>query len=104
MTSTLPTQEQVDQIARSLALDVVRIRMREERDWADHPAPLRNVARAFADLQQRRRTADYDNHRQWTETDTLEILGVTQQAFIDWQAIPHHPMTGNYLIAMLLGK
>ena len=38
MTSTLPTQEQVDQIAKSLAPDVVRIRMRDGLDWADDPA------------------------------------------------------------------
>ena len=38
MTSTLPTQAQVDQIARSLAPDVVRIRMRDALDWADDRA------------------------------------------------------------------
>src|SRR5258707_312190 len=38
MLATLPTQEQVDQIARDLAPDVVRIRMNVSTDWTDAPA------------------------------------------------------------------
>ncbi len=38
MILNLPKQEQVDQIAGSLAPDVVRIRMREGLDWSDHDA------------------------------------------------------------------
>jgi hypothetical protein len=38
MTATLPTQEQVDRIARELAPDVVRIRLDVKPDWTDDPA------------------------------------------------------------------
>ncbi len=38
MIATRPTQEQVDQIARELAPDVLRIRMNITRDWSDDPA------------------------------------------------------------------
>ena len=38
MIATLPTQEQVDQIARDLAPDVVRIRCQVGKDWSEHPA------------------------------------------------------------------
>ena len=38
MITTLPTQEQVDRIARELAPDVVHIRMDVGHDWSDHPA------------------------------------------------------------------
>jgi len=38
MTSTLPTQEQVDRIAAALSPDVVRIRLDVGRDWSDDPA------------------------------------------------------------------
>lgn len=38
MTSTLPTQEQVDRIARRLAPDVVRIRLNVGKDWTEDPA------------------------------------------------------------------
>jgi hypothetical protein len=36
--ATLPTQEQVDQVARSLAPDVVRIRFNVWKDWSEDPA------------------------------------------------------------------
>ena len=38
MITTLPTQEQVDRIARDLAPEVVRIRMNVWHDWSEHPA------------------------------------------------------------------
>jgi len=38
MTSTLPTQEQVDRIAAELAPDVVRIRLNIKPDWSECPA------------------------------------------------------------------
>jgi hypothetical protein len=36
--ATLPSQEQVDRIARDLAPDVVRIRFNVGQDWSEHPA------------------------------------------------------------------
>jgi hypothetical protein len=38
MIATLPTQQQVDEIARDLAPDVVRIRIMVGQDWSEHPA------------------------------------------------------------------
>jgi hypothetical protein len=38
MIETLPTQEQVDQVARELAPDVVRIRLLVSEDWSGDPA------------------------------------------------------------------
>ncbi len=38
MIAALPTQEEVDRIARELAPDVVRIRLNIARDWSDDPA------------------------------------------------------------------
>ena len=38
MIATLPTQEQVDAIVRTLAPDVVRIRFNPAEDWAGEPA------------------------------------------------------------------
>ena len=38
MIAALPTQEQVDRIARDLAPDVVRIRLNVWHDWSEHPA------------------------------------------------------------------
>lgn len=52
MLSTLPTQEQVDQIARELAPDVVRIRFHEDYNRYDVPVIRFQVIledRAFTD-------------------------------------------------------
>jgi hypothetical protein len=38
MIATVPTQEQVDCIARDLAPDVVRIRLNVRHDWSGEPA------------------------------------------------------------------
>ena len=38
MIATLPTQEQVNRIARDLAPDVVRIRFNVGHDWSEDPA------------------------------------------------------------------
>ena len=38
MIATLPTQQRVDEIARDLAPDVVRIRVMVGQDWSEHPA------------------------------------------------------------------
>ena len=38
MIAILPTQEQVDQIARDLAPDVVRVRLNVAQDWSEDPA------------------------------------------------------------------
>jgi len=38
MIATLPTQAQVDRIARDLAPDVVRIRLNISQDWSNDPA------------------------------------------------------------------
>ena len=78
------------------------------RDWhglvEDVPPALRNVSRAFINLQEERHAADYDNHVQWTITDVEAVLDTAAAAFGDWLSIRAHPMAGNYLLSMLLGK
>ena len=77
-------------------------------DWRGNrqmvPPALRNVADSFVNLQEKRHTADYDNHKQWLATEAQEILKITQSAFDDWLSIRTDPMAGNYLLAMLLSK
>ncbi|MCU1261204.1 MAG: hypothetical protein JWO80_4089 [Bryobacterales bacterium] len=77
-------------------------------DWHDItqpvPPPLRSVARAFIELQEERHAADYNNHEQWTVTEVQTLLNTAAEAFRDWLSIRTHPMAGNYLLSMLLGK
>ena len=78
------------------------------RDWhgIQQPVPpvLRQVATAFVDLQNKRQTADYDNHEQWSATDVERTLDTARSAFENWQPISADPMAGNYLLAMLLTR
>jgi uncharacterized protein (UPF0332 family) len=77
-------------------------------DWRGNgqpvPEELRRVAAAFADLQEERHTADYDNHEQWSLSEVQALLRIAADAFVDWESIRTHPMAGNYLLAMLLPK
>lgn len=68
------------------------------------PPALRSVSRAFVKLQEERHVADYDNHEEWTITDVETALDMATAAFQDWLSIRDHPMAGNYLLSMLLGK
>jgi hypothetical protein len=57
MIATLPTQQRVDEIARDLAPDVVRIRFNAAPDWSEHPAIYFRVVLAD-DASRRDRLAD----------------------------------------------
>jgi len=77
-------------------------------DWRGVPQPLpeelRRVAAVFADLQEERHIADYDNNEQWSSGEVIDLLQAAARAFADWESIRTHPMAGNYLLAMLLPK
>jgi hypothetical protein len=68
------------------------------------PPAFQSVSRSFIELQEERHIADYNNHEQWTISDVQTILNTTTAAFQDWTSIRLHPMAGNYLLSMLLGK
>ena len=68
------------------------------------PPALRRVAAAFAELQEERHTADYNNHEQWRSIEVQTLLSMTGGAFQDWESIRADPMAGNYLLAMLLPR
>ena len=78
------------------------------RDWHDTvsavPPALQSVSGAFVKLQEERHAADYDNHEEWTTTDVKAVLDTAATAFQDWLSIRSHPMAGNYLLSILLGK
>src|SRR5712691_4729206 len=51
------------------------------------PPELNTVAHNFIQLQQHRHTADYDNSKQWSRTDVLNVLNLATDAFNAWLAI-----------------
>ena len=48
------------------------------------PPELHTVAENFIQLQQHRHTADYDNSKQWSRTDVLNVLTLATDAFNAW--------------------
>ena len=74
-----------------------------EAQTESRPAQLRQVAKAFVDLQKNRHDADYDNARVWTRSDTLDQVASAEAAFATWRAIRDRPEAQSYLLS-LLGK
>jgi hypothetical protein len=72
MTATVPTQEQVDQIAQELAPDVVRIRCREDLDWYGDPA-LRFRVILSDEASQRPRLAEVARKVRTAVSDRLRL-------------------------------
>lgn len=68
------------------------------------PPALRSVSEAFVELQEERHTADYNNYKQWTFKEVEALLNTAAAAFQNWLSVRTHPMAGNYLLSMLLGK
>ena len=68
------------------------------------PPALRSFAEAFVELQEERHTADYNNHEQWASKEVEDLLNTAATAFQNWLSVRTHPMAGNYLLSMLLGK
>jgi len=65
---------------------------------------LRYVAKTFAQLQEQRHVADYDNAKFWTKTEALSQVASVQQAFPAWKRIAKESITQAYLISLLVRK
>ena len=67
MTASLPTQEQVNEIAREFAPDVVRIKMDIATDWAGDPAVyFRVIVADYVDREKLRDVSRRVRERIWT--------------------------------------
>jgi len=69
----------------------------------DVPPELNTVAH-FIQLQQHRHTADYDNSKQWSRTDVLNVLTLASDAFADWRPISAQDAAHDYLLQLFLPK
>jgi len=65
---------------------------------------LGTVSRNFIQLQQHRHTADYDNSRQWSRTDVLNVLKLATDAFEAWRAISTQDAAQDYLLQLFLPR
>jgi len=67
-------------------------------------AALRAVAKTFAQLQEKRHVADYDNTTFWTRTDALAQVKSAEQAFAKWKPIRHEQIAQAYLVSLAVKK
>ena len=67
-------------------------------------AALRAVAATFAELQERRHIADYDNATVWTRTEALAQVRSADQAFATWKGIRDEHIAQAYLVSLIVKK
>jgi uncharacterized protein (UPF0332 family) len=68
------------------------------------PPELNTVAHIFIQLQQHRHTADYDNSKQWSRTDVLNVLTLATDAFYAWSLVSTHDAGQDFLLQLFLPK
>lgn len=67
-------------------------------------AALRDVAKAFAQLQEKRHTADYDNTTFWTRTEALVQVKSAERVFDTWKSIRNEQIAQAYLVSLVVKK
>jgi hypothetical protein len=67
-------------------------------------AALKAVAKTFAQLQEKRHTADYDNTTFWTRTEALTQVKSAEQAFDTWKRIRNEQIAQAFLVSLVVGK
>jgi hypothetical protein len=67
-------------------------------------AALKAVAKTFAQLQEKRHIADYDNTTFWTRTEALAQVKSAEQAFATWKPIRNEQIAQAYLVSLVVKK
>lgn len=67
-------------------------------------AALKSVAKTFAQLQEKRHIADYDNTTFWTRTEALAPVKSAEQAFATWKLIRNEQVAQAYLVSLVVRK
>lgn len=67
-------------------------------------ADLRVVAKTFAQLQEQRHIADYDNARFWTKTEALFQVASVERAFDVWRRIRKQRIAQDYLLSLMVRR
>jgi uncharacterized protein (UPF0332 family) len=65
---------------------------------------LKAVAKTFAQLQENRHIADYDNTTSWTRTDALAQVKSAEQAFATWKPIRNEQIAQAFLVSLVVKK
>jgi hypothetical protein len=67
------------------------------------PEELKDVARTFADLQDRRHDADYNLGRPFTRADARNLIADVQAAFESWRVVPES-VAKPFVVLLLFGE
>lgn len=59
------------------------------------------MAQAFAQLQEKRHIADYDNTKSWTSAEALVEVAMAIKAFAIWPMIRDKSVAQDYLVSLL---
>ena len=65
---------------------------------------LRDVANKFVKLQEARHQADYNNEKNWSQSDVVTMIAEARVAFQKWQSISGSAVADEYLLSLLIGK
>ena len=65
---------------------------------------LKEVAKAFSELQEMRHLADYDSSKQWSRTDVLSIADKAKTAIATWRVIRNENIAQDYLLQLLVHR
>lgn len=71
---------------------------------ASFSVEIRNVAKAFVDLQEARHFADYDLSAFHNRLDSVEFINQAERAFADWNRIRASDEAAVFLSALLFAK
>jgi hypothetical protein len=66
------------------------------------PQELKDVARAFVNLQQARHNADYHLAQTFTRSETMDFVDMARKAFADWTKVKNNDLARIYLASFLL--
>jgi uncharacterized protein (UPF0332 family) len=96
------THAEMQKASRSFAGGTLPAKFASVTSGVPVPAQLRNVAQAFADLQQLRHDADYNLAKTFTRDEARRLIEKTEQAFADWQSVRKSDHANLYLSCLLL--
>jgi uncharacterized protein (UPF0332 family) len=68
------------------------------------PSELNIVAKNFIQLQHYRHTADYDNSKEWSRTDVVNVLTLATEAFQAWMEIRESDAAQDFVLLLFLPK
>lgn len=89
------------QAAVQFTLDPVSPKLSPGFDGQPVQPPLIDLATAFVQLQEARHDADYNRGRRFTRREVLDLVDLTDQAFLDWRDVRGSLQADTFLTGLL---